>query len=247
MSSHAATTVPGPEHWLGPPADRRELRSAERVQARSRPQDPPRLASLDVAGACVAGSALGGDLYDFLHPSPGRLVLVLGDVSGHGIPAALMMATLQATLRAHYALADADLAERVESVNRLFFDSTAAEHYAAVFVGEYDDRSGRLRYANCGHVPPLLVRAGGDVVRLRSTGTVLGMFDTWGGSLSEVTLSAGDTLVAVTDGVIEAADQGQGEFGELRLLSTIMRYRHLEPASLVRAIGPRDDDSVADS
>lgn len=237
MSPSAATVVANAGKWPGNPAGEREMRSAERVRASSRPRVRPRLDTLDVAGGCLPGSALGGDLYDFLYPSPGKLVLVLGDVSGHGIPAALMMATLQATLRTHYALTTADLGERVESVNRLFFDSTAAEHYAALFVGEYDDRTGRLRYANCGHVPPLLLRADGDLVRLRSTGTLLGMFESWGGSLDEVTLAAGDTLVLVTDGVTEAADRGQGEFGELRLLSEVMRYRHLEPAALVRAIG----------
>ena len=222
--------------WVGPPPEPQEMHSAERVQAQLRPRKHPRLETLEFAGKSLAGRAVGGDFYDFLEPAPGRLALILGDVSGHGVPAALMMAALQASVRTHYALSPAELGQRIQSVNRLFFECTAAEHYAALFVGEYDDGSSRLRYANCGHVAPLLVRGDGSVERLQSTGTVLGMFETWNGSLGEVTLAAGDTLVLVTDGIVEAADPGKGEFGELRLLSSVTRYRHLEPAALIRAI-----------
>jgi len=222
--------------WPGPPAEPREMHSAERVQAQLRPRKHPQLETLEFAGNCLPGRAVGGDFYDFLQPAPGRLVLILGDVSGHGVPAALMMAALQASVRTHYALSTVELEQRIESINRLFFDCTAPEHYAGLFVGEYDDGSGRLRYANCGHVAPLLVHADGGVERLKSTGTVLGMFETWNGSLGEIAMAAGDTLVLATDGVIEAANPGEGEFGELRLLSSIMRYRHLEPAALIRAV-----------
>jgi serine phosphatase RsbU (regulator of sigma subunit) len=229
-------TAASPHPWTGPPAEPGQMQVAERVQAQLRPREHPHVETLEFAGGCLPGRAVGGDFYDFLQPTPGRLALILGDVSGHGVPAALMMAALQASLRTHYALSSADLGQRIRSVNRLFFDCTAAEHYAGLFVGEYDEPSGRLRYANCGHVSPVLVRADGGVERLEPTGTVLGMFDSWGGSLDEVTLAAGDTLVLVTDGIVEATDPGQGEFGELRLLSSIMRYRHLGPAALIRAI-----------
>jgi len=224
------------DRWPGPPAEPREMHSAERVQARLRPRQHPRLETMDVAGDCLPGRAVSGDFYDFLQPAPGQLALILGDVSGHGVPAALMMAALQASLRTHYAVSSTGLGQRIESVNRLFFDCTAAEHYAGLFVGEYDDASGRLRYANCGHVAPVLVRADGAVERLEPGGTVLGMFEAWNGSISETTLASGDTLVLVTDGIVEAADPGDGEFGALRLLSSILRNRHLEPAALIRAI-----------
>lgn len=233
-TDNAFATVHRP--WPGPPAEPYEMHSAERVQAQLRPRRQPRLKTLDFAGNCLPGRAVGGDFYDFLQPAPGRLALILGDVSGHGVPAALMMAALQASLRTHYELSDAGLEQRIESVNRTFFDCTAAEHYAVLFAGEYDDDSGRLRYANCGQVAPLLLRSDGAVERLESTGTPLGMFETWNGSLGEVTLASDDTLVLVTDGIVEAVDPGRGEFGELRLLSSVLRYRGLAPAALIKAI-----------
>ena len=109
------------------------------------------------------GGGVGGDTYDFL--APGRiLVLILGDISGHGIPAALMMANLQALLRGQYAFGSGDLQSRLDGVNRLFVESTGSEHFASLFLGEYDDVSA-ARYANCGH-PPLLLRADGGLERL---------------------------------------------------------------------------------
>ena len=150
MSWSATATIPD-EARRGP----LEMRSARRVQARLHPRNLPQLDSLEYAGACLPGHEVGGDFYDFLEASPGRLVLILGDVSGKGVPAALMMAALQASLRSHYALSASDLERRIASVHRLFFECTAMQHYAGLFVGEYDDTSGRLRYVNCGHLPPL--------------------------------------------------------------------------------------------
>ena len=229
-------SAPPPSSWPGPAAVPSEMQLAERVQAGLRPRRPPLLETLEFAGHCLPGRAVGGDFYDFLQPEPGRMTLILGDVSGHGVPAALMMAALQASLRTHYALSSVELGRRIEQVNQQFHECTAAEHYAGLFVGEYDDTNGRLRFANCGHVAPLLLRADGTVERLKSTGTVLGMFDRWNGSVGEVTLAPDDMLVLVTDGILEADQSGKGEFGELRLLSAIMRFRHLEPAALIRAI-----------
>ena len=236
MSANQAAAAAN-HHWPGPPAEPREMRRAERVQARLRPRLSPRLETLEFEGECLPGRAVGGDFYDFLQAAPGRLALILGDVSGHGVPAALMMAALQASLRAHYALSSAELGRRIESINRLFHDCTAAEHYAGLFVGEYDDDSCRLRYANCGHVAPLLVRAAADVRWLESTGTALGMFGTWNGAVEEVELAPGDTLVLVTDGIVEAADPALEEYGRLRLLSSVLSCRRLGPAALIRAIG----------
>jgi len=213
-----------------------EMRFARNVQARLRPHRLPRLESLEYAGCCLPGRAVGGDFYDFLEPCPGRIAIVLGDISGKGVPAALMMAALQASLRSHYALSTSELERRIESVNRSFFECTALEHYATIFVGEYDDASGRLRYANCGHVPPLLVRADLGVERLESTATLLGMFENWTGSVGEVVLAPGDSLVLATDGILEATDSTGQVFGEPRLLSLVKNHRHLPPNSLIRTI-----------
>jgi len=243
-----------PTSWIGPPPGSDELQNAGKVQARLRPRDLPRMATLDYAGSSLPGRALGGDFYDFLPAGPGRLALLLGDVSGHGVPAALLMAALQASLRTHYAVGSGELRGRIEAINRLFYDCTAAEHYAGLFIAEYDDGSRRLDYANCGHVAPLVVHRGGELERLESTGTPLGMFAAWNGSLGQIALAPGDLLVLVTDGVVEATDRGEAEYGEPRLASSILRNRRLAPEALVRAVArdvrltcgrrPADDATV---
>jgi serine phosphatase RsbU (regulator of sigma subunit) len=231
-----------------------EMRSARRVQSRLLRSAAPRAASLECAALCLPERGVGGDFYDFIETGPGRVALVVGDVSGKGVPAALMMATLRAGLRSHYALAGGDLARRLESVNRFFLECTAAEHYASLFVGEYDDASGRLHYANCGHVPPVVLRRSLRVDRLRPTATVLGMFDEWRCRTEEASLEGGDLLVLVSDGVTEASS-GNGEtFGERRLLAALGAHRELRAGALIRAVsdtvtdfcegGPADDLTI---
>jgi sigma-B regulation protein RsbU (phosphoserine phosphatase) len=254
MYQRQAAAGTATQTWLGPPAAPDEMRIAERVQAHLLPRGSPPPTSLVVAGLCLPGRAVGGDFYDYRPTAEGRLAFLVGDVAGHGVPAALLMATLLATFRAHFALARMDLRERLDSVNRMFNEHVAAEHYATVFVGEYDDRNGTLVYANCGHVPPLLMRAGSTIERLDPTGTVLGLFESWRGRVVELRLRPGDTLVAVTDGIVEAPDPAAGEFGECRLRSSMIRHRRLEPRVLVRAIArdlrlacgrrPGDDSTV---
>ncbi|HZM11654.1 MAG TPA: PP2C family protein-serine/threonine phosphatase, partial [Candidatus Limnocylindrales bacterium] len=148
----------------------------------------------------------------------GRLGLVLADISGKGMSAALLMANLQANLRGQYALALEDVPHLLRSVNRLFYKNTETSHYATMFFAVYDDETRRLRYVNCGHNPPMLVRASGAVEHLEATATVLGLFEEWECSVAELELAAGDVLVIYTDGVSEAADDKEEEFGETRLI-----------------------------
>jgi len=227
----ATRRQPGPSKF---PAH--EMRSARHVQASLMPRSLPRMRSLEYAGCSLPGRAVGGDLYDFLTPRPGRLALILGDISGKGVPAALMMAALQSSLRSHYAVSQSTLERKIESVNRLFFECTATEHYASLFAGEYDDASGRLRYANCGHVPPLIVPEDLGVTRLLPTATLLGLFEKWSGRVGEVTLNPGDTLVLATDGILEATSPQGQELGEGRLIAVVRRCRDLPPTELIREI-----------
>ena len=160
----------------------------------------------------------------------------MGDVVGKGISAALMMATLQANLRSQYAVAREDIGRMLESVNRLFYDSTAENYFVTLFFASYEEQTRRLRYANCGHNPPVLLRTDGAVERLTSTATVLGLFEDWTCSTAEVTLAPGDTLVAFTDGVPEAAsDQGE-MFGDDRLIAVLKENRNLPSAALLDAV-----------
>jgi len=229
-----------------------EIEIARQVQARLFPQKRPPLKTLEYAGGCLQARQVGGDYYDFLDLGPGRLGLVLADIAGKGISGALLMANLQANLRSQYAVALDDLPRLLQSVNRLFYENTADNSYATLFFGDYDDRTRRLRYANCGHLPPLLLRADGSVARLEATSTVLGLFETWSCSVEETFLAAGDSLVLYTDGVTEAARADGEEFGEERLIQTVCAHRSLPVADLLTAIvsavrefsGPEQADDI---
>jgi phosphoserine phosphatase RsbU/P len=222
-----------------------EMKFASEVQARLLPQNLPRLETLDYAGCCAPAREIGGDFYDFLELRPGRVALVLADIAGKGVSGALLMANLQANLRSQYALALDNLERLLTSVNSLFYNNTADSSYATLFFGDYDDASRRLRYVNCGHLPPLLLRgdSGGkghspsrSIERLQPTATVLGMFERWECSVEETQLSPGDTLVLYTDGVTEA-ENGQGEeFGEKHLIETILAQPHFASASLIERV-----------
>ncbi|HLK22712.1 MAG TPA: SpoIIE family protein phosphatase, partial [Bryobacteraceae bacterium] len=162
-----------------------EREIAKEVQARLFPQTQPACGSLDYAGICIQALQVGGDYYDFLDLGRGRLGLVVGDIAGKGMAAALLMANLQANLRSQYASALDQPDLLLRSVNQLFYENTGESAYATLFFAEYDGQSGRLRYVNCGHLPALLLRADDTCVRLGSTCTVLGLFEEWDCSLGE--------------------------------------------------------------
>ncbi|MFQ5663543.1 MAG: SpoIIE family protein phosphatase [Terriglobia bacterium] len=213
-----------------------EIKVAKQVQDKLLPQKAPPLATLEYAGACIQARTVGGDYYDFLDLGSGRVGLVLADIAGKGISAALLMANLQANLRSQYAVALDDLPRLLHSVNRLFYDSTAPSHYATFFFALYDDARRRLRYANCGHIPPLLLRGDARVDRLTATATVLGLFEEWESTIGEVQLAPGDTLVIFSDGITEAMSDAGEEFGVARLLDTLRANSHLTVPALLSAI-----------
>jgi serine phosphatase RsbU (regulator of sigma subunit) len=213
-----------------------EMEYAKQVQARLFPQKLPAMQTLGYAGGCIQARQVGGDYYDFLELCPGRLALVLADIAGKGISGALLMANLQANLRSQYAVALDDLPRLLRSVNQLFYENSSESSYATLFFADYDDSSRRLCYANCGHLPPLLLRADGRLERLTSTNTVLGLFEKWECAAAEVHLAAGDTLVLYTDGVTEAENAEGVQFGESRLAETILAQRHRPLPSLLDTI-----------
>jgi len=159
------------------------------------------------------------------------LGFVLADIAGKGISAALLMANLQANLRSQYALALTDLPKLLLSVNRLFYESTEPSKYATLFWGTYTDDSRCLRYANCGHNPPILLR-GNNLRRLTSTSTVLGLFADWECAVEDVTLQPGDLLLVFSDGVTEASASSGEEFGEERLIE-LVRANHDAPVGIL--------------
>jgi sigma-B regulation protein RsbU (phosphoserine phosphatase) len=230
----------------------RELEIAREVQSKLLPQRTPALDSLDYAGVCIQARQVGGDYYDFLYLGPGRLGLVLADISGKGISAALLMANLQASLRSHYAQAPDDLPRALRALNQTFFDSTTSSRYATLFFATYDEATSRLRYANCGHPPPVLLARDGSIARLRTTAPVIGLFEEWECSTDEIGLNCHDTLVMYTDGVVEAFNADGEEFGEERLVDVVRAQANGSVAAMIDAIvdavqthsGPAQSDDL---
>jgi len=208
-----------------------ELEIAQQVQSRLFPQVHPETKTLEYVGLCLPARQVGGDYFDFLdlgeHRSSQQLGLVIGDVSGKGIAAALLMANLQANLRSQCAIAVDHPELLLRSVNRLFYENTIDSAYASLFFAVYDDRTQRLRYANCGHLSGLVLRADGTVQKLESNGTLLGLFQQWDCALGECTLFAGDLLALYTDGITEACNDAGKEFGEQSLIERLHQHRDL--------------------
>ncbi len=213
-----------------------EMQIARQVQSRLLPQQAPSLPTLECAGKCIQTRAVGGDYYDFLDLGSGRIGLVLADISGKGMSAALLMANLQANLRSQYALALEDIPRLLRSVNRLFYKNTENNNYATTFFAVYDDETRRLRYVNCGHNAPFLARADGSVERLEATATVLGLFEEWDCTVAELELGAGDVLVIYTDGISEASPNEEDEFGEERLIEAMRNPRGRSADEILEAI-----------
>ena len=213
-----------------------ELEIARNVQQKLFPHQTRHLATIDYAGQCMPAREVSGDYYDFLDAGDGAIGFVLADVSGKGVAAALLMANLQACFRSQSREALMQPASILRTVNKLFHESTSPEHFATLFFGTYDDRSRRLRYVNCGHVPPFLMRTTGEVNRLEPTATVLGVFNNWTCEERTVDLNSGDMLVMFTDGVTEAGVENDREFGEDGLLATIRTNQDKNAEQLVTGI-----------
>ena len=219
-------------------SDRRatqEMDIARQVQAKLLPQKMPPLRTLEYAGACIQARAVGGDYYDFLDLGEGRVGFVLADVAGKGISAALLMANLQAHLRSQSAIVNHDFSRTLELVNRLFYESTETAKYATLFIGVYEDDTRRLRYINCGHNPPVILR-GEQVERLHSTATVLGMFEQWQCEVAEAVIGYNDILAICTDGVLEAANAADEEFGEDGLVAALQAGRNTSAQGLLESV-----------
>jgi serine phosphatase RsbU (regulator of sigma subunit) len=212
------------------------LEIAKQVQARLFPQSKPTAGAIDYAGVCIQARQVGGDYYDFLALGPERIGLVIGDIAGKGIAGALLMVNLQANLRSQCANTLSDPILQLRFVNQLFYDNTVDTAYATLFFGEYAAKSQYLRYANCGHLPGLLLRRDGSLEWLDSTCTVLGLFEDWDCVVRDVAFLPGDLLVLYTDGLTEAANEAGEEFGEERLVEALRRHSGLGPESLIDAL-----------
>ncbi len=222
-----------------------ELDIAREVQRQLFPQSAPRVPGLDLYGICKAASSVSGDYYDFLKLDENRVGLVLGDVSGKGISAALLMAGIQSALRAQFydsftgdgnsPSAPFSTARVVDRLNRQVYANTPLEKYITFFFAVYDARAHTLSYTNAGHLAPLLFR-GGKVERLKTGGTVVGLFPSVPYEVGEIRLEPQDLLLAYTDGITEPENTYGEQFGEARLLEVTRRMLNASPEALATEV-----------
>jgi sigma-B regulation protein RsbU (phosphoserine phosphatase) len=206
----------------------REIEIAREVQERLFPQTYPEVAGVDLAGYCRPAQFVGGDYYDFfLIPQPGegpahRLAIAIGDISGKGISAALLMASLRASLRSVATLQgegdSRNLATLMQHVNRLVYEASTTNRYATFFYAELDPHTRVLTYVNAGHNCPAILR-GREAIQLQPTGTVVGLLQDACYEQASIQLAPGDTLLAFTDGISEAMTADDEEWGEDRMIA----------------------------
>ncbi len=193
-----------------------EMRLAYKIQMDLLPKEPPLLPGYDIAGTSIPAKMVGGDYFDFIRIDGRSLALCLGDVSGKGMPAALLMANLQATLRAQITHCISPK-ECLQRSNALLYRSTDADKFATLFCGVLDTETHRLTYANAGHNYPLLMKIGCDPSRLELGGIVLGCLEDFSYQEGTVDLAPGDLLLIYSDGVTESMSAEEEEYGEQKL------------------------------
>lgn len=235
---------------------RSEIDGASEVQAGLLPSVVPRMNGLDLAAICRQVLGIGGDYYDFLSLGSGKLSIALGDVAGKGVAAALLMAGLHARLQSLAPIRGENVHELLAEVNRHMCSCRGGTKYATLFYGLYDEARRTLTYTNAGHNAPILFRAASScdprLQRLSAGGTVLGIFPQTDYPRETIQMASGDVLVLFTDGITEAANGRDEEFGEerlegavernWRLTATEMRDRILaEVADFTGGADPRDD------
>jgi len=226
----------------------REVEIAREVQERLFPQKLPAIPGLDYCGACRPALGVGGDYYDFLALPGGKLGIAVGDVSGKGIAAALMMASLQASLRSEAMRGTQDLSSLITNVSRLVFEASSVNRYATFFYAQYDPATHGLTYVNAGHNPPMVFKRAAkswEVRRLETGGTVVGLLEGYPYQHGEEILASGDLLVAFTDGISEAMNPADEEWGESRLIDTIEALDCLCSAKLIEQIMKEADAFAA--
>jgi sigma-B regulation protein RsbU (phosphoserine phosphatase) len=214
----------------------REQEDARMIQSALLPSVMPVIEGAEVAARWSPASGIGGDCYDLLRFSPTRLALSIADVVGKGLPAALLMSNLQASVRA-FATSGADPQDVVTRVNQLLCRNITTGKFVTFCYAVVDTAGRHVTYANAGHNPPLLMRRDGRVLRLEPTGLVLGVASDWTYEMGRHPLEPGDRLVCFTDGITEAQSPDTEEFGEARLVATLSANRHRTPEELTAILG----------
>lgn len=232
----------------------KELALARTIQRSLLPDGPPVVPGYDLAVVNQMCFEVGGDYYDFLNLGPQSLLLVVADVEGKGVSSAMVMSNLQATLRA-LVMHLHSLEVLTLSLNEMIYNDTKSEKYLSIFMGLVDTRRNGLHYINAGHVPPILISGtSGEARQLTEGGTVIGLFPTADYQRGSSKLEPGDILICCTDGITEACNVEEEEYGSGRMTECVLRNRHKSAQAIVEAVleevnvfagnGPHMDDKV---
>ena len=249
-----------------------ELAIAQEVQAQLFPRQVSEIESLEVHGFCRPARTVSGDYYDFLTASSHKMILAVGDISGKGISAALLMATIHSAVRAYSVESLPQIREPIavgavagtgrmmaswpegidvspsallSLLNHQLYESTPPEKYATLFLGIYDGRLRRMTYSNGGHLPPILISENGAISRLEAGGTVVGLFDNMRYDEGSIEMRPRDILIAYSDGVTEP-ENDFGEFGEQRLIELVQRNRNQPLTQITQIVTHAVDDWIGD-
>jgi sigma-B regulation protein RsbU (phosphoserine phosphatase) len=214
----------------------KELALARQIQRSLLPDEPPVVPGFELAVANEPCFEVGGDYYDFLHLGPQSLLLVVADVEGKGVSSALVMSNLQATLRA-LVMHLHSLEVLALSLNEMIYNDTKSEKYLSAFLGLVDTRRNGLHYINAGHVPPILVDgSAGTYSFLEEGGTVIGLFPKTDYTRGTAQLKTGDILVCCTDGILEACDEKDEEFGSEKLAASVLKHREESAQGIIESV-----------
>jgi len=212
-----------------------ELQMARDIQQSLLPKENPRIAGVSIAGLSYPAREVGGDYYDFIPMGPKRLGVVIADVSGKGVPASLLMSNIQATLRVQ-AVSSGSPGHCITEANTALHKSTAADKYATLFYGILDMAEKTFTSTNAGHNAPMLMSRGTCCRRLETGGIVLGMLPDVPFEDETIPLNSGDLLLMFSDGITEAMNDREEEFGEQRLMALLGEHAQLDPEALMAEI-----------
>ncbi|MBL7135128.1 MAG: SpoIIE family protein phosphatase [Candidatus Marinimicrobia bacterium] len=212
-----------------------ELKVAYEIQINLLPKENPQIAGYDIAGKSIPAKEVGGDYYDFIRIDDHHLAICLGDISGKGMPAAMLMANLQATLRGQ-TLFSTSCKDCLQRSNKLLFQSTDVQKFATLFYGILNTQKNELYYSNAGHDYPFLFSGDKEPRRLETGGTVLGFLENFIFKEQVIPFSPGDLLLVYSDGITEAMNADEEEFGENRLVEVTMKHRDELASTLIEKI-----------
>ena len=214
---------------------REQVRLAAQIQLDLLPKTPPDIGGYDIAARSIPAQMVGGDYFDFIPVKEGSWAICLGDVSGKGLPASLLMANLQATLRAQSVI-DTSVSDAIARANRLIHQSTDPEKFATLFYAVLDVEAHRLAFCNAGHENPMIFSNGSESSRLERGGMALGVLEEFPYEQDAMGLNAGDTLLIFSDGIPDATNEFDHPFGEDRMRSLVHEHRNASATELIDRI-----------